>query len=173
MLKITNKDADYFRRSDGGNIDTLAEGTVVDATGWTQNGKEYVNLGNWDGSTFTPSGKTGWFYIGDLDIFIQDDPNPPPPPPVLENIRVELGIYLGADETTLRLGQLVQDDRLVIIETTDHWFRVERLSDGLTGWVMTTYLIPVTDNPPPPPQTGEKMLQYDEFGALVQTWIPE
>jgi uncharacterized protein YgiM (DUF1202 family) len=53
------------------------------------------------------------------------------------------------------IGYFVRDDIVEFIEANSDrtWFRVRRLSDGLTGWSYATYLVKIT---PPPPGTGEE-----------------
>ena len=94
----------------------------------------------------------------------EPDPTPTPGPPSGARYRVTAGaLYLreGPDSSFRPVGHLVRDDVVEELESNSNrsWKRVRRLTDQLTGWCSTTYLMlistPPPDNPPeePPPDT--------------------
>jgi hypothetical protein len=72
--------APYYREYDGGKIDTLKIGAIVDKTDFVSGGKVYIKLGTWDGTNWAESGKTGWFNENYLEPFVPDPVEPEPPP---------------------------------------------------------------------------------------------
>jgi lysozyme len=101
------------------------------------------------------------------------DPEPPPPPPPppdpTDGTRYRVtasALYLreGPASSFRPVGYLVRDDVVVELDanSSGDWKRVRRLTDQLTGWCSTTYLLlistPPPDGPPdePPGPTGRR-----------------
>jgi GH25 family lysozyme M1 (1,4-beta-N-acetylmuramidase)/uncharacterized protein YgiM (DUF1202 family) len=100
------------------------------------------------------------YFNGDAQAFanrfnvpVPTDPIPPEDPRG-EQYRVNVGsLYVreGPGTTYPHIGFLVRNDIVEAIDTnpTGNWYRIRRLSDGLTGWSASAYLVKVTTTPPP------------------------
>ncbi len=99
---------------------------------------------------------TGW----SSSDYLEQVTTPPPPPAEGGRYRVNtrsLYVREGPGTNYKSIGFLVNNDIVESLQTNADktWMRVRRLSDGLTGWVSTTYLVKVTTIPPPPTE-GQK-----------------
>ena len=102
------------------------------------------------------------YFNGDAQAFAQrfnvpvpEDPNPPEDP-AGNRYRVTAGsLYVreGPGTSYRAIGSLVRNDVVEALATNPDgtWYRIRRLSDGLTGWSSATYLEKITTTPPPPP----------------------
>lgn len=104
---------------------------------------------------------TGWVSAAYLVKITTPPPPPPPPPPTGERYRVTAGsLYVreGPGTNFKAIGSLVRNDIVEALEfnTDKTWTRIRRLTDGLTGWSSSQYLVKIDDTPPPPPPTGDK-----------------
>lgn len=102
------------------------------------------------------------YFNGDAQAFanrfnvpLPQDPVPPEDPRG-NQYRVNAGtLYVreGPGTEYPSIGYLVRNDLVEALDTnpTGSWYRVRRLSDGLTGWSAAAYLVKVTTPPPPPP----------------------
>jgi len=89
---------------------------------------------------------------------VPQDPNPPTPPGDQYRVTATtLYVREGPGTTYPAVGYLVQNDIVVALASNADgtWLRVQRLTDGLTGWASTTYLKKIT-TPPPPPNGGDQ-----------------
>ncbi|HLO32523.1 MAG TPA: SH3 domain-containing protein [Anaerolineales bacterium] len=88
--------------------------------------------------------------------------DPVPPDPSGNQYRVNAGtLYVreGPGTSYKSIGYLLRNDVVEALETNadGSWLRVRRLTDGLTGWASSTYLVRLTTPPPPPPiPTGNR-----------------
>lgn len=102
------------------------------------------------------------YFNGDAQAFAQrfnvpvpEDPTPPEDP-TGNRYRVTAGsLYVreGPGTSYRAIGSLVRNDVVEALATNPDgtWYRIRRLSDGLTGWSSATYLEKITTTPPPPP----------------------
>src|SRR5574341_284198 len=126
---------------------------------------------------FTASGN-GLFYGAerleiDLDYFNGDGEafgrrfnvpapeDPLPPDPAGNRYRVNAGsLYIreGPGTNYKSVGYLLRNDIVEALGSNADmsWLRIRRISDGLTGWASSTYLVRVDVPPPPPPATGDR-----------------
>lgn len=100
-------------------------------------------------------------FNGDAQAFAQrfnvpvpDDPTPPDP--AGNQYRVNAGtLYVreGPGTNYKSIGFLRSSDVVEALEANadGSWLRVRRLTDGLTGWASSTYLVRIIAPPPPPP----------------------
>ncbi|HEX5838621.1 MAG TPA: SH3 domain-containing protein, partial [Anaerolineales bacterium] len=106
------------------------------------------------------------YFNGDAQAFAQrfnvpvpEDPTPPEDP-AGNRYRVTAGsLYVreGPGTSYRAIGSLVRNDIVEALATNPDgsWYRIRRLSDGLTGWSSATYLEKVTTTPPPPPPPAD------------------
>lgn len=102
------------------------------------------------------------YFNGDAQAFAQrfnvpvpEDPVPPDDP-IGDRYRVTAGtLYVreGPGTNYRSIGNLVRGDIVEVLDVNPGggWYRVRRLTDGLTGWSSAAYLEKVTSTPPPPP----------------------
>ncbi|HJS19862.1 MAG TPA: SH3 domain-containing protein [Anaerolineales bacterium] len=102
------------------------------------------------------------YFNGDAQAFAQrfnvpvpEDPIPPEDP-VGNRYRVSAGsLYVrqGPGTSFPSIGFLVRNDIVEVLAANPDgaWYRIRRLSDGLTGWSASAYLQKITSPPPPPP----------------------
>jgi GH25 family lysozyme M1 (1,4-beta-N-acetylmuramidase)/uncharacterized protein YraI len=102
------------------------------------------------------------YFNGDAQAFadrfnvpVPTDPTPPEDPRG-NQYRVNAGsLYVreGPGTTFPSIGYLVRNDVVEALDTNPlgTWYRVRRLTDGLTGWSASAYLVKITAPPPPPP----------------------
>ena len=100
------------------------------------------------------------YFNGDAQAFadrfnvpLPEDPVPPEDP-VGNRYRVTAGtLYVreGPSTTYPALGQLARNDVVEALASNPDgsWYRIRRLSDGLTGWSSSTYLEKIDTVPPP------------------------
>ncbi len=102
------------------------------------------------------------YFNGDAQAFAQrfnvSVPPDPTPAPTGERYRVNAGtlnLREGPGTSYKAIGFFQRNDTVESIESNadGSWLRVRRISDGLTGWVATLYLVRITTPPPPPPPT--------------------
>jgi len=171
---VVNAGALYVREGPGTNYKSLGylqRNDVVEAL-----------ASNFDGSWLQvrrdSDGLMGWCSVTYL-VRINPNPTPDPTPdpippdgtPGSKRYRVTaraLYVREGPDTSFRSVGYLVRDDTVEELESNSNgsWKRIRRLTDKLTGWCSTTYLLPLDtspvppdDNPPPDPTpdpTGEK-----------------
>ncbi len=72
-------------------------------------------------------------------------------PPTAQKYTVELNLRAEANAASSVVGALKQDDLIQKLETSGDWTKILREDDDLTGWMLTTHLVPVAAPPPPPP----------------------
>ena len=89
-----------------------------------------------------------------FNVPVPEDPTPPDP--AGNQYRVNAGtLYVreGPGTNYKSIGFLRRSDVVEALEANadGSWLRVRRLTDGLTGWASSTYLIRITTPPPPPP----------------------
>ena len=101
------------------------------------------------------------YFNGDSQAFadrfhvpLPEDPLPPDDP-VGNHYRVTAGtlnVRQGPGTTFPSIGFLTLNDVVEVLATNPDrsWFRIRRLSDGLTGWSSAAYLERITTTPPPP-----------------------
>jgi len=87
LHKVTN-DTPYYRNSDGGYIDDLNAGAIVDKTDWVANGKVFVKFGIWSQFIWAPNSKTGWVNPLVLEPFVPVEPDPDPTIHITHTIEV-------------------------------------------------------------------------------------
>lgn len=102
---------------------------------------------------------TGWSSSTYLEETTGTPPPPPPPPDAGSRYRVNtrsLYVREGPGTNYRWLGSLSNNDIVELLQTNagQTWMRVRRLTDELTGWAASSYLVPVTT--PPPPTDGQK-----------------
>lgn len=142
----------YVRQGPGTNYESigyLQKDDIVEALGSNPTGSWYRirrltdNLTGWSSSdylervtTTVPPVEGGRYRVNTRSLYVREGPG--------TNYR--------------SVGSLVSNDIVELLQTsTDRsWMRVRRLSDGLTGWASSTYLVKVTTAPPPPPADGQK-----------------
>jgi GH25 family lysozyme M1 (1,4-beta-N-acetylmuramidase)/uncharacterized protein YraI len=88
---------------------------------------------------------------------------PIPPDPAGNRYRVNAGtlnVRAGPGTNFEVIGFLRRNETVEALEANadGSWLRVRRLTDGLTGWASSTYLVRITPTPPPPPPppTGDR-----------------
>jgi GH25 family lysozyme M1 (1,4-beta-N-acetylmuramidase)/uncharacterized protein YraI len=139
-------------------------GTTYPAVGYlVQNDIVEALASNADGSWLRvrrlTDGLTGWASSTYLEK-VSSTP-PPPPPSGAEQYRVTanyLYVRQGPGASYPSNGYLVKGDVVAKLEANadGSWLRVQRLTDGLTGWASSTYLQKITSTPPTPPTNGQK-----------------
>ncbi|MEO8356488.1 MAG: SH3 domain-containing protein [Chloroflexota bacterium] len=107
------------------------------------------------------------YFNGDAQTFAQrfgvpvpQDPVPPEDPRG-NRYRVNAGtLYVreGPGTNYRAIGHFVQNDIVEALDsnTDGSWHRVRRLTDGLTGWSSSAYLVKITTTPPPPPGDSDQ-----------------
>ena len=102
------------------------------------------------------------YFNGDAQAFadrfnvpLPTDPIPPEDPRG-QRYRVNAGtLYVreGPGTEYPSIGYLVRNDVVEALDTNPMgtWYRIRRLSDGLTGWSASAYLVKLSTPPPPPP----------------------
>jgi GH25 family lysozyme M1 (1,4-beta-N-acetylmuramidase)/uncharacterized protein YraI len=107
------------------------------------------------------------YFNGDAQAFaarfnvpVPEDPVPPEDP-VGNRYRVSAGsLYVreGPGTSYRAIGSLVRNDivEALAMNPDGTWYRIRRLSDGLTGWSSATYLEKITTTPPPLPGDGDR-----------------
>jgi len=151
-----NAGALYLREGPGTNfkaIGYLQRNDIVEALA--------ANVdGSWLRVRRLSDGLTGWCSVTYLVRITAPPPPPPPPPPpdpgTGNRYRVNAGaLYVreGPGGSFKIVGYLVRNDIVEGLESNSDgsWMRIRRLTDGLTGWCSTTYLVRVSTPPPPPP----------------------
>lgn len=109
--------------------------------------------GSWLQIRRESDGSIGWCSVTYL---VRLNPTPPPDgEPGANRYRVTAGaLYAreGPASTYKAVGYFVRDDTVEEMESTSNgsWKRVRRLSDGLTGWCSSTYLLRINMPPPDP-----------------------
>jgi GH25 family lysozyme M1 (1,4-beta-N-acetylmuramidase)/uncharacterized protein YraI len=128
--------------------------------------------GEWVFWQFTASG-TGPFYgVESLEIdlnYFNGDPqafarrfnvpvpdDPIPPDPGGNQYRVNAGtlnVRAGPGTNFEAIGFLRRNEIVEALESSadSSWLRVRRITDGLTGWASSAYLVRIVPTPPPPP----------------------
>ncbi len=147
-----NAGALYVREGPGTNfksIGYLRRNDIVEALASNVDG-------SWLRVRRLSDGLTGWCAITYLVRVTVPPPPPPPDPGTGNRYRVNAGaLYVreGPNGSFRIVGYLKRDDIVESLESNPDgsWMRVRRLSDGLTGWCSTTYLVRVSAPPPPPP----------------------
>src|ERR1041385_5188526 len=104
------------------------------------------------------------YFNGDAQAFanrfhVPVPPDPSPPDNSGNRYRVNAGtLYVreGPGTNYRAIGFLQRNDIVESLESNadGSWLRVRRLTDGLTGWASSTYLVRITTPPPPPPIPG-------------------
>lgn len=89
-----------------------------------------------------------------FNVPVPEDPTPPNPQG--NQYRVNAGtLYVreGPGTNYKSIGFLRRNEIVEALEasTDGSWLRVRRLTDGLTGWASSTFLVRITTPPPPPP----------------------
>lgn len=142
----------YVREGPGTNfrsIGYLVRNDIVEAL-------ESNADGSWYRIRRLSDGLTGW----SSSVYLVKISAPPVPPPGDgDRYRVNAGsLYVreGPGTNYKAIGFFVRNDIVESLELNSNgsWMRVRRLTDGLTGWCSTTYLVKVTT--PPPPQAGQR-----------------
>ena len=124
-------------------------------------------------------------------------PDPTPPDPAGTQYRVNAGtlnVREGPGTNYKAIGFLRRSDVVEALEANvdGSWMRVRRLTDNLTGWAASAYLVKITTPPPPPPpptppQVGDRFkctaaslnvregpgTNFKSVGALVRNDIVE
>ncbi|MGE5379093.1 MAG: SH3 domain-containing protein [Bacteroidota bacterium] len=106
------------------------------------------------------------YFNGDAQAFadrfhvpLPQDPVPPEDPAGNRYRVTVASLYVreGPGTTYASVGSLVRNDVVEALASNPEgtWYRIRRLSDGLTGWSASTYLEKITP-PPPPPEDGEQ-----------------
>ena len=102
------------------------------------------------------------YFNGDAQTFanrfnvpVPEEPVPPPDP-TGDRYRVTAGsLYVreGPGTNFRAIGSLVRNEIVEALAANPDgsWYRVRRLTDGLTGWSSAAYLEKITPAPPPPP----------------------
>lgn len=102
------------------------------------------------------------YFNGDAQAFanrfnvpVPTDPIPPEDPRG-QRYRVTAGslnVREGPGTEYASIGLLAQNDIVEALDTNPlgTWYRVQRVTDGLTGWSASAYLVKLTAPPPPPP----------------------
>jgi uncharacterized protein YgiM (DUF1202 family) len=138
-------------------------GTNYEAIGYLQiNDIVEALSSNPDGSWYrirrVSDNLTGWSSSTYLEQ-VSSTPPPPPPPESGGRYRVNtrsLYVREGPGTNYRSIGSLSNNDIVELLQTNADrtWMRVRRLTDGLTGWASSSYLVKVTT--PPPPAEGQK-----------------
>jgi len=110
------------------------------------------------------------YFHGDIVKFAErfhlEVPPTPPPTPLPEigiNYKVTaivLNVRSGPGIQFDKIGSLAQDEIVKSIDVNEDgtWIKIQRSSDGLTGWCFAQYLVPTDEPTPPPPPTGVKYI---------------
>ena len=171
---IVNARALYVRQGPGTNykaIGYLLRNDIVEAF-------DHNSDGTWLYVKRESDGLMGWCsiaYLVPVTPLPPPDPEPPPeeppppepPPPTGKLYRVTasaLYVREGPATSFPTVGYLVRDNIVEELESNSDgsWKRIRRLTDQLTGWCSTTYLMPISTPPPdgppeePPPPTGTR-----------------
>ena len=107
------------------------------------------------------------YFNGDAQAFAQRfnvsvPGDPIPPDPSGNRYRVNAGtlnVRAGPGTSFPAIGFLRRNEIVEALESNADgtWLRVRRITDNLTGWVSSAYLVRITNPPPPPPPpTGER-----------------
>jgi len=115
---------------------------------------EFNTDGSWTRARRIRDGLTGW--VSSAYLVKITTPPPPPPPPTGARYRVTAGsLYVreGPGTNFKAIGSLVRNDIVEALEFSadGSWTRVRRLTDNLTGWSSSQYLVKIDTTPPPPP----------------------
>ena len=108
------------------------------------------------------------YFNGDAEAFarrfgVPVPEDPIPPDPAGNQYRVNAGtlnVREGPGTNFKAIGFLLRNEIVEALEfnADQSWLRVRRLSDGLTGWASSAFLVRVgaPPPPPPPPPTGDR-----------------
>lgn len=107
------------------------------------------------------------YFNGDAQSFaarfnvpVPQDPTPPDPAGTRYRVNAgTLNVREGPGTSYKAIGTFQRNDTVELIESNPDgsWLRVRRVSDNLTGWCASAYLVKITTPPPPPPPpTGDR-----------------
>ncbi|HLO13826.1 MAG TPA: SH3 domain-containing protein [Anaerolineales bacterium] len=99
--------------------------------------------------------------------------DPVPPNPSGNQYRVNAGsLYVreGPGTNFKSVGYLLRNEIVEALETNadGSWLRVRRISDGLTGWASSTYLVRIMNPPPPPPTPTGDLYRFTATSLYVR-----
>lgn len=91
------------------------------------------------------------YFNGDLDAFrARFNLSASPTNPTVTKYKVDLSLRESPDAEASPLGNLAHDEEVEKIDSKSDWLKVRR-ADGLTGWVLSDYLVAQEVTTPPAP----------------------
>lgn len=148
-------------------------------TGYLQHNDKVEKLTMSDDGLWTEvartDGLTGWLSNDPLRKVDSPIPPPPSPPPSAENkwykvTALALNVREGPSTSYNIIGTLKNNEVVQGLESTSDggWKKILRVSDNLTGWSSSSYLVEVDAPAPPPPKPAIAWLKVNTTNLNVR-----